>query len=92
MKNAKLKQQLFAAYGGARCASCGFDDIRALVLDHINGGGAAERRRYGNNVNLWRALLKADAPPGYQVLCANCNVIKMWEKREWRYARARESA
>ena len=31
-----LRLQAFQALGG-RCARCGFDDVRALQIDHVNG-------------------------------------------------------
>lgn len=61
---------------GNRCATCGFNDIRALQLDHINGGGGKENQLIGN-VAVYRKALRGDS--GYQVLCANCNWIKRYE-------------
>lgn len=65
---------------GGKCVRCGFDsDYRALQIDHIKGGGARDR--------IKRGLLAAqkDVLDGntesYQLLCANCNVIKMQEDR-----------
>lgn len=57
--------------------------IEFLQLDHINNDGAAHRRdlnksdrRSGQRV--YADLRKKGYPPGYQLLCANCN----WFKRE----------
>jgi ribosomal protein S27AE len=62
-----------------RCSRCGFDDIRALQLDHVLGGGTRERRH-----GMKRALLQVikTGGEGYQVLCANCNSIKRIENGE----------
>lgn len=69
-------------YGGnpPKCARCGYSDIRSLCIDHIKGGGNKERRGHGR---FERILVKKNFPEGYQVLCANCNIIKKIENREF---------
>ena len=69
---------------GDKCVKCGFNDKRALQFDHINGGGLKDRIRfkaaqtmykfYINNPELARKCL--------QILCANCNTIKIKENKE----------
>ena len=66
--------------GLMKCAHCGFDDIRALSIDHINGGGAPHRKITGNDVYGW--LKRNGFPEGYQVLCMNCQLIKRQVNRE----------
>ena len=81
-RNRALRLEILEAYGGPICAGCGFDDERALQLDHIDGDGAQRRREIGGvnrgvsgqHTYFW--LKKQGFPPGYQVLCANCNWIK----------------
>ena len=76
--------------GGGKpvCAMCGFDDPRALVIDHINDDGAEHRReisgknRSSSGVETYRWLMKNNYPIGFQVLCANCNTIKEHERKE----------
>lgn len=63
------------------CVKCGFDDYRALQIDHINGNGAKHRRELGTNY-LYTWLRKNGYPEGFQVLCANCNWIKRDENHE----------
>ena len=67
---------------GARCKECGFDDPRALHIDHKNGNGHAERKKFGGayyaNI-LARIRGGADC---YQVLCANHNLIKKYTNQE----------
>ncbi len=66
-----------------RCVKCGFSDIRALSIDHINGGGrkhAQELRKVGTIFYRW--LIKNNFPEGFQVLCMNCNYIKKVENKE----------
>lgn len=75
----QLKLDTLAVYGTS-CAVCGFDDVRALQIDHINNDGNVERKALGGqNISGWRFydhLRKAGWPQGYQTLCANHNMIK----------------
>jgi hypothetical protein len=47
-----------------------------LALDHISGGGAIHRKEIGGGADFYRWLIKSGFPPGYQVLCHNCNLAK----------------
>lgn len=64
---------------GAYCKKCGFDDKRALQIDHINGGGSKERNKTSGTTMLYHILKKLEE---YQVLCANCNWIKRHAENE----------
>lgn len=64
------KKQVFEAYGGFKCACCGETEEVFLSIDHINGGGGKHRREIGNGLYGW--LKKNNFPPGFQVLCMNC--------------------
>jgi hypothetical protein len=67
---------------GGKCIRCGYDDYRALQIDHINGNGHKERRLTGPV--YWRRVLKSylNNEKKYQLLCANCNFIKRYENDE----------
>jgi hypothetical protein len=70
----RLRAETFAAYGGAVCACCGETIERFLTLDHIYGGGNDERREAKcDGLTFYNWLKKQGYPPGYQVLCFNCN-------------------
>ena len=74
-------------YGGGKlaCVRCGFSDIRALTLDHINGRGKEpEKRRLWTGNKLYVYLRRVEYPDGYQTLCMNCQFIKAKENREYR--------
>lgn len=74
VRKRQVRNQTFEAYGGAFCACCGEGHIEFLTLDHINGGGAAERRRIGKRAMYFYGWLRKQGyPPGYRVLCMNCN-------------------
>lgn len=70
----RLKKLLLEHYGN-KCACCGYDKIDALVIDHVNGDGAKHRKSIGGGKTyIW--LKKNGFPPGFQTLCANCNMAK----------------
>ncbi len=66
------------------CAHCGFEDVRALSLDHINGGGEKAKREAGvSGLRWYRWLIKNNFPPDIQVLCMNCQFIKRYTNNEF---------
>jgi hypothetical protein len=70
---------------GRKCTRCGYDaDIRALQIDHVNGEGTQERKHFPNFQSYYAYILQRAGSGEYQVLCANCNVIKRMEEREHR--------
>lgn len=57
---------------GGKCVCCGEAQQRFLSVDHINGGGAAERKQMGTG--YMGKILKSGVPKDkYQLLCMNCN-------------------
>ena len=70
--------------GDIKCNHCGFTDERALTIDHINGGGQ-KHKKILKGVALSRWLVKQKFPVGYQVLCMNCQRIKVHENNELPY-------
>jgi hypothetical protein len=87
--NLKLKREVMNAYGGI-CACCGETELGFLTIDHIDDNGAEHRRemaaargadgtRWGQaGAPTYRWLRKNGFPPGFQVLCANCNSGRYW--------------
>ena len=78
-----LRLGILRHYGGPEptCALCPESRIEVLDLDHINGGGRQERKRYKTNQGLYKALKDSGYPPGYRVLCRNDNWLE-WLKRK----------
>ncbi len=76
----KLRDAAMEAYGGLVCNWCGIDEPLVLGIDHIDGGGNAHRKELSGkttNTNVFfRWLRDNDYPPGFQVLCMNCNHAK----------------
>ena len=82
IKYNNLKSAVFELLGKT-CVSCGFNDIRALQIDHINGGGNKHRLNSHGRTIYYLILANPDESiKKYQVLCANCNWIKRCEKNE----------
>jgi len=74
---ARQREQLHEMYGHV-CTRCGFDDKRALTLDHINNDGNVERAELGER-GVYRKARKEHQPQHYQILCMNCQFIKRTE-------------
>lgn len=80
--NRRLKDAVFGAYGGYRCACCGETERAFLSIDHVKNDGAKMRRevlgsRLASGSRTYRWLKQHNFPAGYQVLCMNCQ----WGKR-----------
>ena len=69
----RLRHESILAYGGYRCACCGIREPLFLTNDHVNDGGSRHRRRVGVSTGFYRWLKDRSYPPGFQVLCSNCN-------------------
>lgn len=74
-----IRMEVLRAYGGdpPRCACCGEQEPVFLALDHVHNDGAVDRQLIGESHRIFRWLRRNGFPPGYQVLCHNCN----WAKR-----------
>ena len=77
--NHNLRQKVIDFLGG-KCKKCGFKDVRALQIDHINGGGYQEMKNLSAK-QRYRLVLTTTIGK-YQLLCANCNWIKRFEDKE----------
>jgi len=87
----RLEVLTFLCHGTPKCQNpnCavvdGMTDVRALQIDHKNGNGCVDR----NRTESWRRYSKRiyQHSERYQVLCANCNAIKVRENGENRCRR-----
>ncbi len=82
--NRWLKMRLeLLEYLGGKCERCGFDDYRALQIDHVNGGGVREMKNLKSLKSPIKYLERIkNNRSEYQLLCANCNWIKRDENNE----------
>ena len=82
----ELKKQVLEHLGG-KCVRCGFTDSRALQIDHVHADGSYDENRIiaGRFTGVYYKLVYKSVENNegkYQLLCANCNVIKKIENRE----------
>ena len=79
-KHLEWRMQILRHYtnGNLECACCGETHPEFLSIDHIEGGGRKQRAEIKKQGSLafyiW--LRNQRFPPGYQVLCHNCNQAK----------------
>jgi hypothetical protein len=85
-----VRKEILDHLGGQRCVRCGFDDWRALCVDHINSDGRTDEKVPGKSNNPWTfkialrdPVYRAAALLKYQVLCCNCNRLKQFDKNEF---------
>lgn len=72
---AKYRQEAIDALGG-KCIRCGEEDRRVMQIDHIEGGGASDKRTRGS----WQRLRAVpNEVERFQLLCANCHARKTYE-------------
>ena len=81
-KRLQDKITVLTHYGNGKCAcvKCGYSDLRALSIDHINGGGRKHNEEIKERIYDW--LIKNNFPDGYQTLCMNDQWIKRAENNE----------
>lgn len=76
------KLKCFSQYSGSsppKC-KCGFENIRALTIDRIDGNHKETTKLYGDD--LYRFLIETAYPEGWQVLCMNCQWLKRYDNKE----------
>lgn len=79
----KLRLQVIQKLGG-KCVECGFSDVRALQIDHLEGNGS-KLNRSQNWWSRYKEILAGTHKIKVQLLCANCNWIKRYENKETRH-------
>ena len=63
----------------------GCTDKRALQIDHVKGGGNKHRKLFTTIYQMYRQMIKEieNGSKDYQLLCANCNMIKRMKNKEY---------
>ena len=74
-KRELLKEQILSHYGKV-CKCCGEKRNEFLSIDHVNNDGKEHRKEVGNQLNLYRWIIKNQFPDTLQILCFNCNLSK----------------
>jgi len=75
-RNLEIRKEVLAYYspgGIVQCVCCSIPNYEFMTIEHSSGNGSKHRKelkRHGVNFLKW---LKAQGfPPGYEVLCFNC--------------------
>ena len=78
------RRRILDRFGG-KCAwpGCEWTDVRALQIDHINGGGHRQRQQMGSDSVRYFQYVE-EHPQEFQILCANHNWIKHMENESER--------
>lgn len=72
----RLRKQVYDHYGHVcACPGCEVTQFQFLTVDHIDGTGYLHRQEIGER-SICRWLIDNSFPPGFQVLCFNCNAAK----------------
>jgi len=78
----KAKKEVLSHYSNneLKCVTCGHEDYRVLTIDHINGGGHKQIKELGyrGGKDFYAYLRREGFPPGYRVLCFNCNSSRIY--------------
>jgi len=80
----KVRLKLMDILGERQCVRCGFCDIRALQIEHKNGGGQKDLKKFGNSQKMYQYYIKypKTAIKQLQIFCSNCNWIKREQNNE----------
>lgn len=82
MRNVRTQALIALSDGGdPRCARCGFSDVRALQIDHIDSDGSSHRKDRQHTC-IYLDIARGRNTTPVQILCANCNWIKRHESNE----------
>ena len=73
LRRRQIREAVIRHYGGC-CITCGVTELPFLNIDHIDGGGRQHRKAIGPHLTAW--LVRSGFPPGFQILCWNCNHLK----------------
>jgi hypothetical protein len=85
LRQAQLREDALIKLGN-KCnwPGCTWTDTRAFQIDHIYGGGHKERKKL-KAPGIHLKILKMNNPESeYQILCANHNVVKKFENKEYK--------
>ncbi len=71
----KERDEIFEILGEYKCGQCGEVDADVLTMDHVDGGGTAERRSMGGYVKMLQhyRMNPEEARIKLRILCRNCN-------------------
>ena len=75
----KLRALQTVGHGTVKCR-CGLTDIRVLSINHKNGGGTQDRKKYNGGTRLYYAIVTGKRSiEDLEILCANCQILYEYE-------------
>lgn len=79
-RDAEHKLRVYNHYSNydIKCNCCGEREMDFLSIDHINNDGNTHRKVVKEILYRW--LYSNNFPPGFQILCMNCNMSKHKDK------------
>ena len=80
----RIRKELIDFLGGS-CRNCGYENILALQVDHIFSDAKKDRQRFKNDLYVMYFYYLShpkEAKERVQVLCANCNRLKVYSHNE----------
>lgn len=75
----RVKFEVYNAYGGYKCRCCGVTEECFLSIDHVDNNGYAMKKSGAHpkqTATFYRWLRENKFPPGFQILCMNCQFGK----------------
>lgn len=69
------KREVFYEMYGGECCLCGYKNVIALSLDHVNGDGSSDRKEKHTYEIILDAISNYN-PTKYRILCLNCQRIE----------------
>lgn len=76
----ELKKKIYNILG-KKCSICGYNDLRALEIDHTFGGGSIHRKNTGG-IAYWKDIIKSIKNKKIRILCRNCNWIEFTKRKK----------
>jgi hypothetical protein len=75
-RNQAIRLRVLIHYSGdpPSCQCCGETELVFLAIDHEGGGGSKHAKAIGGGGSkLAKWIVDHDFPPGFRILCHNCN-------------------
>jgi hypothetical protein len=78
----KAREELFQILCSQTCITCGNSDKRCLQFGHRNDDGHIDRKVIGGSIIIYYRRRPEEAKKKLYVTCANCNIIREYERRQ----------
>jgi len=72
-RRTRIREEVHKGYGGV-CACCAEHRKEFLTIDHINGGGKEDRKKFRAAIPFYKWIIENNFPPHLRLLCMNCNL------------------